>query len=140
MHQRIPRETGNLESSILNTTESVTRFELHARWIKPSIAGLIIAGAPEIAAQFYPALASQIGWLPWFTFIGLLLSALSLGVGLLMTDTVNARLLIAAFFALCVSAVIEAAYSVIGQPIELAPVAVIGLFCAAFVVWAIRRR
>jgi len=57
-----------------------------------------------------------------------------------MTDTVNARLLIAAFFALAVAAVIEAAYGAIGQPVELVPVAVIGLICGAFAVWAICRR
>lgn len=124
----------------MNQTESITPFERSTRWITPTVAGLIFANTPQIAAHVDPAVASQIGWLPWFTFAGLLLSALSLGVGLLMTDAVNARLLIAAFFVLAVAAVIEAAYGAIGQPVELAPVAVIGLICAMFVVWAIRRR
>jgi len=124
----------------LNQTESITPFERSTRWITPAGAGLIIAATPQIAAHFDPAVASQIGQLPWLCFAGLLLSALSLGVGLLMTDTVNARLLIAAFFALAVAAVIEAAYGAIGQPVELVPVAVIGLICGAFAVWAICRR
>lgn len=113
----------------MDNVQQSSFFSRNALWLRPLMAGVVLAVAPMIGATLVPEHAET---LELVAMLGIFLSAALAGFGVMMSDTFTARLLAAAAMIGAVAVIVNVVFELTGLPRDIAH----GVLVAVFV-WVI---
>ena len=106
-------------------------FDRNWRWLSPLLSGLMLAAAAAMMPVFDPGLGARLAWLQ---VVGLVMGGFGAGFGVVITDTLSARLLASVAF---LGVLVACAHSFLG--LATVPGGALIAVAVAFVVLALFR-
>lgn len=116
----------------MSTSTDVSFYSRNGLWLRPLLAAFILAVAPLIIMTVAPEHAQILMWVSYF---GVFLGCAVAGVGVVLTDTLTARLLASAVFIGAVVIILKVMFAAPGNVANI----IIALLVVALVLMSRKR-